>query len=120
MAIIGFVLLAAAAVFGVEIVAMNDVTIDVDAFNQVYETSIALVFIAGVVAGLVGALGIMLIRDGLARSRRRRLEAKEAEEHRERHIAALEEEHAAIHGSDVRGTNGDSVDLRDNDRVVTF
>lgn len=120
MAIIGFVLLAAAAAFGIEIVAMNDVTIDVSAFNQVYETSLALVFVTGVVAGLVGALGIMLIRDGMARSRRLRLEAKDAEEHRERHIAALEEEHAAIHSRDVRPSNGESVDLRDSDRVTTF
>src|SRR5436305_11814925 len=97
MAIIGFVLLAAAAVFGIEIVAMNNVSIDVDAFNQVYETSIALVFIAGVVTGLAAALGLMLIRDGLARRRRMRLAEREAEEERERHIAALEEEHAALH-----------------------
>jgi hypothetical protein len=120
MAIIGFVLLAAAAVFGIEIVAMNDITIDVDAFNQVYETSVALVFVAGVVTGLAGALGLMLIRDGLARRRRIRLEAKEAQAQRERHIAALEEEHAALHRSDARASNGESVDLRDSDRVTTF
>lgn len=120
MAIIGFVLLAAAAVLGIEIVAMNDLTIDIDAFNQVYETSISLVFVAGVVTGLVGALGLMLIRDGMVRGRRLRLEAKEAQEERDRHIAALEEEHAAIHHSDVRTGNGDSVDLRDGNRVTTF
>jgi hypothetical protein len=128
MAIIGFVLLAAAAVFGIEIVAMNDVTIDVDAFNQLYETSIALVFVAGVVTGLVAALGMMLIRDGLARRRRLHLEARQAEVHRERHIAALEEEHAAYHSADGNGQDGEHVDLRDKvrdldpdrDRVTTF
>ena len=120
MAIIGFVLLAAAAVFGIEIVAMNDVTIDVDAFNQLYETTIALVFVAGVVTGLVAALGVMVIRDGLARRRRLHLEAKQAEAHRERHIAALEEEHAAYHRTDgltdSDGQDGEHVDLRDKVR----
>ena len=120
MAIIGFVLLAAAAVFGIEIAAVNDFTIDVDAFNQVYETSVALLFVAGIVTGLAAALGLMLIRDGLARRRRLRLEAKEAEALRERHIAELEEEHAAIHRHEIHADGDDGVDLRDRDRVTTF
>jgi len=128
MVIIGFVLLAAAAVFGIEIVAMNNVSIDVDAFNQVYETSLALVFVTGVVTGLAAALGLMLIRDGLARRRRRHHEAKQAEAHRERHIAALEEEHAAYRRTDGDGQDGEHRDLRDKvrdldpdrDRVTTF
>jgi flagellar biosynthesis/type III secretory pathway M-ring protein FliF/YscJ len=122
MAIIGFVLLAAAAVFGIEIVAMNDVSIDVDAFNQLYETSIATVFVAGVIAGLAGAIGLMLIRDGLVRRRRLRLEAREADEQRERHIAALEEEHAALalHRTEAAAaSNREAVDLREPDRVTT-
>jgi hypothetical protein len=120
MAIIGFVLLAAAAVFGIEIAAMNDLTIDVDAFNQVYETSIAFLFVAGVITGLAGALGVMLIRDGLARRRRLRLEAREADELRERHIAQLEQESAAMHRDAVHANGDDGVDLRDRDRVTTF
>jgi hypothetical protein len=120
MAIIGFVLLAAAAVFGIEIVAMNDLTIDVEAFNQVYETSLALFFVAAVITGLAAALGLMLIRDGIVRRRRLRLEAKEAEEHRQRHIAALEEEHAAYHRADDHDGDREPVDLRERDRVTTF
>src|SRR5688572_33054361 len=96
MAIIGFVILAAAAAFGVHIVAMNDFAVDVDAFNQVYDTSAALLFVAGTVTGLAGAFGLMLVRDGLVRRRRLHLEAREAEALRERHIAELEEEHAAM------------------------
>jgi uncharacterized integral membrane protein len=130
MAIIGFILLAAAAVFGIEIVTMNNVTIDVDAFNQLYETSVALVFVAGVVTGLAAALSVMLIRDGMLRRHHKRLEAKQAEEHRERHIAALEEEHAAYQraGADGDGNGSEHIDLRDRvrdlepdrDRVTTF
>jgi len=122
MAIIGFVILAAAAVFGIGIVAENDFSIDVDAFNQVYETSVALLFVAGVVTGLAGAFGLMLMRDGLARRRRLRLESRAAEELRERHITELEEEHAAMR--DTRADHRDDVDLRnhelDREHVTTF
>jgi hypothetical protein len=88
------------------------------------------VFVAGVVTGLATALGLMLLRDGLVRRRRVRLEAREAEEHRQRHIAALEEEHAAYHGGngDGDGRDREHVDLRDrvrdrepdHERVTTF
>jgi hypothetical protein len=123
MAIIGFLILAAAAVFGIEIVAMNDLSIDVSAFNQVYETSVALLFVAGVVTGLAGALGVMVIRDGMVRRHRLRLEAREADQLRERHIAELEEEHAAMLDR-TRAERDDSVDLRehelDREHVTTF
>jgi hypothetical protein len=122
MAIIGFLILAAAAVFGIEIVAMNDLSIDVSAFNQVYETSIALLFVAGVVTGLAGALGLMVIRDGLARRHRLRLEAREADRLRERHIAELEEERATM--LERTRSERDDVDLRehelDREHVTTF
>jgi hypothetical protein len=128
MAIIGLVLLAAAAVFGIELAAMNDYSIEIDAFNQVYSTTASIVFVAGIVTGLATALGLMLLRDGLVRRRRVRLEAREAEEHRQRHIAALEEEHATYHGGDGDGRDREHVDLRDrvrdsepdHDRVTTF
>jgi len=115
MLIIGLVLIAAAAAVGIEITAMNNVSIDVDAFNQLYETSIAMVFVAGAVTALAGAVGVMLVRDGLIRRRRLHREAAEADQRRERHIAALEEEHAAHHRADVGGRldDKDSVDLRD-------
>ena len=115
MLIIGLVLIAAAAAVGIEITAMNNVSIDVDAFNQLYETSIAMVFVAGVVTALAGAVGVMLVRDGLIRRRRLHREAAEADQRRERHIAALEEEHAANHraSAEARSDDKDSVDLRD-------
>ena len=128
MAIIGLLLLAAAAVFGIELAAMNDYTIEIDAFNQVYSTTAAIVFVAGIVTGLTAVLGIMLLRDGLVRRHQKRSEARRAEAHRERHIAALEEEHAASLGADTDGANREHVDLRDRvrerepdrDRVTTF
>src|SRR5688500_5929140 len=124
MAIIGLVLLAVAAAFGIAVAAVNDFSIDVEAFNQVYETSASLLFVAGVVTGLAGAFGLMLTRDGLARRRRLRREAREADRLRERHIAELEEERAAM-VSDTRARRGDDdLDLRhrelDREHVTTF
>jgi flagellar biosynthesis/type III secretory pathway M-ring protein FliF/YscJ len=134
MAIIGFLLLAAAAVFGVELAYENNFSIEIDAFNQVYSSSVAMMFVAGVVTALVGVLGVLLIRDGMIRRRRVRAEAREAEQVRERHIAALEEEHAAHHRAEATaparetqdGRDGEAIDLRDRERqpdhehVTTF
>lgn len=127
MVIIGLVLIAAAAAVGIEITAMNNVSIDIDAFNQVYQTSASAVFVAGVVTALAAAIGIMLVRDGLSRRRRIHRERVEAEQRRERHIASLEEEHAAMHRTDTRERDGANVDLRDEierdrerDHVTTF
>jgi hypothetical protein len=128
MAIIGLLLVAAAAAFGIELVAMNDFSIEIDAFNQTYSTTTSLVFVAGVVTGLTAVLGIMLMRDGLVRRHRRRSEARQTERERERHIEALEQEHAENRLAEVDAQNGEHVDLRDRvheldpdrDRVTTF
>jgi len=127
MLIIGLVVIAAAATFGIEIASMNNVSIDIDAFNQVYETSAALVFAAGVVTALVGAIGVLLVRDGLVRLRSTRRDVREAEVRRERHLAALEEEHAAYHTTDGPAPAVDTLDLRDElernrqrEHVTTF
>lgn len=128
MAIIGLLLVAAAAGFGIELVAMNDYSIEIDAFNQTYGTTASIVFVAGVVTGLVAVLGIMLTRDGLVRRHRLRSEARQAEVDRERHIAALEREHAAGRLADADAVDHEHVDLRDRvrdlepdrDRVTTF
>ena len=115
MVIIGLVLIAAAAAVGIEITAMNNISIDIDAFNQVYATSAAAVFVAGVVTALVGAIGVMLVRDGLVRRRQLRRERMVEEERHQRHVAALEEEHAALHRSDSRERADANLDLRDEE-----
>ena len=112
MVIIGLVLIAAAAAVGIEITAMNNVSIDIDAFNQIYETSASALFVAGVVTALAGAIGVMLVRDGLVRRRRLHQERSLEEERHARHVAALEEEHAALHRRDGRA---DNIDLRDEE-----
>jgi hypothetical protein len=116
MVLIGFLVLAAAAAIGIEVAVENFFAIDLDAFNQTFSTSVSAVFIAGVVTGLAGAVGVLVLRDGLVRRHRLRLEAMEADAIRERHIAELEEEHAAMRRNDV-GLDGDEgIDLRERDR----
>ena len=115
MVIIGLLLIAAAAAIGIEITAMNNVSIDIDAFNQVYGTTAAGVFVAGVVTALVAAIGVMLVRDGLVRRRRIRRERMVEEERHARHVAALEEEHAALHRPDGRERADTNIDLREQE-----
>jgi uncharacterized membrane protein YciS (DUF1049 family) len=108
MVLIGFVLIAAAAVVGIDVAAQNNFAVNVDAFGQILSTTAAIVFVGGVVTGLVACLGIMLFRDGFARSRRVRAERREQALERERMAAAYEREHSLD-----REDEGRDLDLRD-------
>jgi uncharacterized membrane protein YciS (DUF1049 family) len=113
MVLIGFALLVAAAVFGIVLGAQNRVPTDIDAFGQVYATNLAIVFAAGLVTGLVAALAIMLLRDGVVRERRMRLDAKRSR--------AVEEDHAAaLRRFDAGTIDETAIDVRDPDHVLTF
>lgn len=120
MVLIGFVLIAVAAVVGIDIAAQNNFAVDVDAFGQILSTTAAGVFVAGLVTGLAAALGVMLFRDGFIRTRRARGEARETRLERERMATAYEREHG-LNGHD--GAPRD-VDLRapdvDREHVTTF
>jgi hypothetical protein len=113
MVLIGFALLVAAAVFGIVLVAQNRVPTDVDAFGQVYATNLAMVFAAGLVTGLVAALAIMLLRDGVIRQRRMRLAAKRAVTNEQEHVEALRR-------FDAGAIDENTIDLSDRDHVLTF
>ena len=112
MVLIGFVLMAAAAVVGVDVAAQNHFAIDVDAFGQMFSTSASAVFVAGVVTGLAGCVGLMLFRDGFIRTRRARAEARETRLERERMAAAYEREHGLGRDGDGEASN---LDLRERD-----
>lgn len=120
MVLIGFVLIAAAAVVGIDVAVQNNFAVDIDAFGQILSTTAAGVFVAGCVTGLVAALGIMLFRDGFIRSRRARAEAREQRLERER----MAEAYAREHGLERRDGEARDLDLRDRDvdreHVTTF
>jgi hypothetical protein len=104
MVLIGFVLLAAAAGFGIDVAAQNRFNVDVDVFGQLLATTPAALFVSGVVTGLVAALGIMLLRDGNRRRRQLRNDAK----------------HAHLEHDSVDAADAESVDLRARDHVTTY
>jgi uncharacterized membrane protein YciS (DUF1049 family) len=116
MVLIGFVLLVGAAAVGIDIAAQNNVAVDVDAFGQTLSTTLAGLFVAGVVVGLAAALGMMLLRDGVVRRRRLNHEAKQAHEERDRLASAVEREQEARRIDAANsGEPIDSVDLRDHE-----
>jgi len=115
MALIGLVLLIAAAAVGVDIAAQNDISLDIDAFGQTFATTAGGVLVAGVVIGLVGALGLLLMTHGVSRRRRVRRESRMTTEERDRLAAAYVHEHeAAPH---VSPDDADAIDLRDRVRA---
>jgi hypothetical protein len=108
MVLIGFVLLAAAAAFGIDVVVQNRFDLEVDVFGQLIGTTPAGLFVAGVVTGLVAAMGIMLLRDGVIRRHRLARDAKQAHAENDRAQHRLPADEA------------EPLDLRDRDRVTTF
>jgi flagellar biosynthesis/type III secretory pathway M-ring protein FliF/YscJ len=117
MALIGLLLIAAAAAVGIDIAAQNQFGIDIEAFNQVIATNASVVFIAGAVAGMAGALGVLLLVDGMARRRRLRAEKNEAIRERDRLASAYEAEHAEDRRSETVDSTDESLDLRERERA---
>ena len=120
MVLIGFALIAVAAVVGIDITAQNNFAVEIDAFGRILSTTASGMFVAGIVTGLVAALGIMLLRDGLVRSRQARAHTKATVAERDRMAAA----YAREHGLDGRDGDDRDVDLTEHDmdreHVTTF
>jgi hypothetical protein len=119
MALIGFVLLAVAGALGIDIAVRNRYDLEVDVYGQVIATSASGLFVAGIVTGLVAAVAIMLVRDGLRHegrwpdgtlTRRRQL----ARDAKQAHVE-LDDEPARPDVDDR-----EPVDLRDPARATTL
>ncbi|HEX4821588.1 MAG TPA: hypothetical protein VFV00_15390 [Acidimicrobiales bacterium] len=123
MVLIGFVLIAAAAVIGIDITAQNNFAVEIDAFGQILSTTAAGMFVAGIVVGLAAAVGIMLMRDGMVRSRRARAQSKASIAERDRMAAAYAREHG-LEGRAREAREDGEVDLTeremDREHVTTF
>ena len=72
MAILGLLLLLAAAGLAVDVVMQNTSSISVDAVGQAFSLSSGWLFVAGVATGAIGLLGLTMLVGGLTRARRRR------------------------------------------------
>lgn len=80
MIVLGLILVAVAAVVGVEIVISNTAETSAEAFDQtVSGVSLGSAFLLGAATVLLLLMGISLITSGMRRARRRRIERKEAD-----------------------------------------
>jgi len=115
MLIIGLLLVAAAITVGIDIAVLNNYSTDVEAFGQVWTSSPSVVFVAGVVTALVGAIGIAMMTDGMQRMRDRRHDHRQTRTERDRYAAELEHQQELAGGRptvDERDTA--DLDLRDS------
>lgn len=77
MVALGLVLLILSVLFAVGIVGSNGAPLDASAFGvSLSNVSIGGLFLAGLITGLVGALGLFLLLGGAARRRNRRVRTK--------------------------------------------
>jgi hypothetical protein len=98
MAIIGLLLLLLALALIIGLVIDNNVQVIFDVFGTtIDDLTIAGLFVAGVLTGLVGVLGLWMMKVGAARARRRRLAVREERERERTSIEqlALEREQLA-------------------------
>jgi hypothetical protein len=124
MLIIGLLLFGGAVAVGVDVVAVNNAAVDVDAFGHIFSTSIAGVFMTGVIAAIVGCLGLMLMVQGAQRRRRLVAEAKAGRAERRDSEEAMAAAHADRREAKVERERVDerqeALDVRDRpaDREV--
>ena len=111
MFFIGLILLAAAAVVGIDVAVVNGTGVNFEAFGHVFTTNTAAIFAAGVVVALVGCFGLFLMTDGAGRSARRRARRREVEAERDRLADEARRIHAVMDGQS-------SLDLRDRDEAA--
>lgn len=102
MAILGLLLLLAAAGLTLDVVFQNTSSLNVDAIGQTFTLSSGWLFVAGVIAGAVGLLGVTMLLGGMARNRRRRIALAESrgtsqdlQTDRDRLAAELDDERAS-------------------------
>ena len=78
MAVLGLLLLLSAAGLSLDVAFQNTSSISVDALGQTFTLSPGWVFVAGVISGAVGLLGVTMLMGGMARARRRRVALAES------------------------------------------
>jgi hypothetical protein len=73
MAVVGLLVLLAAAGLSLDVVFENTSSTTVYALGQTFTLSSAWPFLAGLITGAVGLLGVAMVLSGMARARRRRV-----------------------------------------------
>jgi hypothetical protein len=101
MAVLGLLLVLCATGLTLDVGLQNTTSINVDAIGQTFTLSSGWLFVAAVITGVVGLLGVTMLLGGMARARRRRAaltESRGASEdlqtERDRLAAELDDERA--------------------------
>jgi hypothetical protein len=132
MAVLGLLLLLSAVGLSLDVVFQNTSSINVDALGQTFTLSSGWLFVAGVITGAVGLLGVTLLLGGMARARRRRValaesrgSSQELQADRDRLAAELDHERAgrtstapapSQRPAPAERENGPAVDLASEER----
>jgi hypothetical protein len=86
MAILGLLILAAAAVFGVETALSNrGADVGFEVFGTSYTAPVSVLFLLGAITMAVAILGTFMITGALQRRRTRRLDARDVQQREETH-----------------------------------
>lgn len=96
MLLLGLLFIVGAAAVTAGVLYDGGEDANVEMFGTTINTTIAGVFGVGLLAGLVFLLGIWMIVAGAARSRRKRLERREARARHRDSVAEMEEERARL------------------------
>ncbi len=132
MAVLGLLLLLSAVGLSLDVVFQNTSSISVDTLGQTFTLSSGWLFVAGVITGAVGLLGVTLLVGGMARARRSRVAlaqsrgaSEELQADRDRLAAELDHERAgrtsttpalSQHRTAAVPANGPAVDLAGEER----
>ena len=115
--VVALVLLAVAVAFTVAALVAGSESVTFDMFDRTVETTVGIVFLTGVVAGLALLAGIVAVLVGTKRARARRREVRELR----RKVAALETDEPTHPDESERAERaGEPSDLRHEpgDRVA--
>ncbi|MDX6285931.1 MAG: hypothetical protein QOG53_1416 [Frankiales bacterium] len=97
MIVLGLILLGGAAAATIGVVAWSQDTVGVQVFGHLLDPRDAgVVFVAGVIVGLVFALGVSMLMSGMARGRHRRKERRRIEKRRVAEQRELRERNAEL------------------------
>jgi uncharacterized membrane protein YciS (DUF1049 family) len=110
MTVIAVLLLAVVVVLIVVAVTGSNDSVTVDAFNVSIDTTVAEVFLAGVLTGLLALAALVLLRAGMRRGRQRRQEVRELRRRADTAPAGAETPAA----SDAATTSADAADAGTN------
>jgi hypothetical protein len=124
VAILGLLLLLAAAGLAVDVVVQNTSSISVEAVGATFSISPGWLFVAGLATGAIGLVGVSLLVAGITRARRRgatlaetRTSLQHLQAERDRLAVELERQRAARRSTTVR-TGADDGLAGDDDSAV--